>query len=261
MKTFKTNTLGLWVSAGALVLGVGACAMDEGLRDEDFDDLAQGLGESIDNENDTAQLRVAGDVEALATGEIPEGLNASGERSFEGARGSVTYSYTVACFDAAGVALSACGPLTDRAEVESSWTGTVQTARYSGQAEGSASWVITGFSGDTLTINGTGGFEFNGRFQALGRPVTRTRFLKVDAVYIDVLVNRDAKTLVGGSIDYAVETTLERDGGLVDVNRAWQGDATVTFSGEPVVELVIDGTRAYQLNLESHTVAPAGAAE
>ncbi|WP_428262028.1 hypothetical protein [Haliangium sp.] len=241
----------------SLTVTLGACAAqnDVELTNEDYDDIAVGIGSLVAMPGGGGEVGSMADASATATSgsllDVELGVaSAEGSSAHEVViRAGLEYEYLVDCFDADGAAQDACGELTDSAAVSLSWSGELDTPRYDATITRAGEWSLTGLQGDTAELNGTGSFDASASFTALYRDVSRSLELSYDAQYQGVLIDTATHQVVGGSISYSVqgERTVQR--GDRERNGTFSLDAEVSFSADGAATLVLDGTRSYQINV------------
>lgn len=253
----KTTSL-LSASLLSLSLGLGACAAqdDQELTQEEYDDIAMGLGALVATPGGGGEAGSMSDAAATASSNSLAGVApAEGASSTEIiVRAGLEYEYRVDCFDIADVLLDTCSELTDRADVSVSWSGELDTPNYEGSIVRTGEWSLSGLTTATATLEGTGSFDVSSSFMAIYRPVVRELELSYDAVYEGVQIDTAEDTVVGGTIHYSVQGSrfVERGDNTRSVD--FSVDAEVTFSADGVATLVIDRTRSYEIDLSTGVV-------
>jgi hypothetical protein len=250
--TMKTNSL-LSASLISLSLTAGACAQQSELSQEDYDDIAMGVGALVATPGGGGEAGAMGDaVDVASTG-------AAGTVEGSGAievvlHAGLSYEYRVDCFDAAGVELAACDETTDSANVAVSWSGELDTLHYDATIERLGEWSITGLQSATATLTGSGSFEVDSEFRAMYRDITRSLHLSYDAEYDSVQIDTATRQAVGGSIRYAVqgERFVQRGSDEKDIEFSVQ--AEVTFAADGSATLTLDGSHSYSIDVETGLV-------
>jgi hypothetical protein len=222
--------------------------------DSDLDDIAVAVGALVGNE-DGGEVGSMGDCEEIAAGEVPAGLTASGDGSFEGPRGGLTYAYTVTCEDESGSPLGACDATTDTARYTVAWSGEIDLPRigYWASVSRTGSWTLTGIQSAATTLGGSGSFEMESEFEAIYRPVTRNFALQYDAEYDEVVIG-PLGVVQSGEITYEVHAQRRREGRYGTTERELDVQVVVTFLGAGAATLVVDADRAYDLDLDTGEV-------
>jgi hypothetical protein len=239
-------------ASGLIVLLAMGC--QSGPTDEDYDDVAAGLGALVSDGSGGGELGSMDDALSASSGEVPTGLTATGEGTFEGPRAGLDYAYSVSCLDAAGAALSVCErDVTDTARVTVDWSGSLTLPRYSATIARTGDWTISGLKGETAEFNGHGTFDVDAEFMALYRPVTRTFSLSYDAVYDGILIRTSDRMPMAGEIHYDVDARRTRERGSRTADAEFHIEAVVVF-GNGTATITLDGTRTYHVSLETGEV-------
>ncbi|HWN71779.1 MAG TPA: hypothetical protein VNM90_29275 [Haliangium sp.] len=251
----KTNSL-LSASLISFTLAAGACAQQSELSNEDYDDVAMGVGTLVATPGGGGEAGAMSDATTVASEGQAGLIDGSGAIEIV-VRAGLSYEYRADCFDAAGAEQDACGEATDRADVSVSWTGELDTARYDATVMRVGEWSISGLQSATATLTGSGSFEVDSEFQAMYRDVTRSLHLSYDAEYDSVQIDTETRQAVGGTIHYAVrgERFVQRGSAEKDVELSV--DAEVTFHADGTATLVLDGSRSYSIDIATGTVVSA----
>lgn len=190
------------------------------------------------NGGDTKSMKDSVDI---ALGIPTVGITLSADGHFQGSVGAFDFSYGIACEDASGASLSVCGPTTDSASVDVSWSGSLTTAALSTSVSRSGHWSISGLQGDTASFSGDGTFSFDAMIGSLGYS------FDADASYDGVLIDTDTDKAVGGSASFDVTASSNND--------SFEVHATLTFTASQTASLVLDGDQKYTLDLSTGIVA------
>lgn len=249
----KNTGLGVATCLAALT-GLFGCAPD----DSDYDDVAAAVGALVSNE-DGGEVGSMEDCGRIATGEVPEGLTRDGSGSYSGLRGGLTYEYGVTCADASGAVLEVCDGTTDSARYAVSWAGEIDLPGlgYWASIARTGDWTLSGIQSGESHLDGFGTFDVETEFHALYRPVSRHFLLDYDAAYDDVRIG-PAGFVRGGEITYQVHAEGEREGRYGSSELDLDVEVVVTFDGTGGAEIVLDGDRTYDLDLETGTIEPRG---
>jgi hypothetical protein len=253
--TMKTHSL-LSATLISLTLAAGACAQQNQLSGEDYDDIAMGVGTLVATPGGGGEAGAMGDATTVASEGQAELIEGSGAVEIV-VRAGLSYEYRADCFDAAGAEQASCGETTDSANVSVSWTGELDTPRYDATIMRVGEWSITGLQSATATLTGSGSFEVDSEFQAMYRDVTRSMHLSYDAEYDGVQIDTETRQAVGGSIRYAVQGERFVQRGSAEKDIEFTVDAEVTFQADGSATLVLDGSRSYTINTATGVVASA----
>jgi hypothetical protein len=250
----KTHSL---LSASLIfTLTAGACAQQSQLSNEDYDDIAMGVGTLVATPGGGGEAGAMGDATTVASEGSAELVEGSGAIEIV-VRAGLSYEYRADCFDAAGAEQESCGEATDSADVSVSWSGELDTLHYDASVMRVGEWSITGLQSATATLNGSGSFEVNSEFQAIYRDVTRSLHLSYDAEYDGVQIDTETRQAVGGSIHYAVEGERFVQQGSTEKDIEFSVDAEVTFQADGSATLVLDGSHSYTIDTATGVVVSA----
>lgn len=240
----KKNSL-LTATLISLTFSAGACAQQSELSDEDYDDIAMGVGALVATPGGGGEAGAMDDAVRVAR-EGRAGLVAGSVEVV--VRAGLSYEYNVDCFDAAGNALETCDENTDSAEVSVTWSGDLDTPSYDASIDRVGEWSITGLQSATATLEGSGSFEVSSEFRAMYRDVIRSMRLSYDAEYDSVLIDTERRRAVGGRIRYAVrgERFVRRGSNERDIE--FSVDAEVTFQADGSATLTLDGSHSYRID-------------
>lgn len=236
-----TNTT---ITTAALAALCVACGSQP--TDEEYDDVATGVAALV-QENPGSETEAIRDAVDAATGEVPAGLSREGMGTLTGQRGAVSYDFALTCQDVDGATLTPCDERTDAARLVVDVEGTLDTARYAAAFTRTGDWQLTGLTGATATLEGSGTFDLQSEFQALYREEMRTFVLDYDARYEGVRIRTADGAPVGGTITYDVHATRTRTRAFRDVEREIDVSAVVTFDESGTATLTLDGARRYEI--------------
>lgn len=243
--------------APALVALLAAGCLDRGDDEptgEDYDDVAVAVAGLLadDSGGDVTSME---DVTMLAEGEVPVVMTGDVDGTFTGLRGSLSYTYSLACFDAAGTEQAVCDETTDSAQASVAWSGTVDVPRYRADVSRTGSWTISGLQSATAVVDGSGTFSSDSEFTALYNPVATSMSLDYAATYRGVQIDTATRRIVGGSISYDIDAERTTQFGARTGERMITLDAVVTFNGDGTASLVLDGSRSYTVSLDDGSVS------
>ncbi len=206
------------------------------------------------NNGEGGEVRAMGDAIALVKGQTPNGMNRSGEGSFQLDRAGLKYSYTVSCFDAAGADV-ACGPDADGGTLTVAWDGSYDGLWIDGSAVRTGEWTLRGVRGDNPVLSGVGAFDLSIDYSSLDGRRTSSYDFAFDATYADVRFDRALGRPVGGSIRYEVEAKRTASGPRRDANAEFEATAVVTFS-EAGASLSVGSDYNYTIDLKTGQATP-----
>jgi hypothetical protein len=189
---------------------------------------------------------------------MPAGFSLTGNGHFQGSRLGVDYDYAITCKNLAGT-VSLCGPTTDQASVEVSWSGNLDTANVDASVTRTGSWKITGLQTDTATFSGDSTFSFDATLQSIFRPgVTATYSFDASASYSAIRISTQQRQVIDGSASFDLSAHHKVTGaGANNVDASFDVHAQITFHADHTADLVLDGSRHYALNLTTGVVARA----
>lgn len=120
------------------------------------DQVARIVGATIATPDGGGTFGAFGDALALARGRVPAGLVGVDGR-YTGPRGDVEHTYAMmACRDASGTTLPACGSTTDDATVMAAWTGRLARGDLALHVERHGMWTITNLQTWMPILDGNG---------------------------------------------------------------------------------------------------------
>lgn len=222
---------------------------------EDYDDTAQAIASATAADGNGGDVASMSDAASIALGVVPLGfvLDANGE--IHGNRFGVEYSYKLSCEDAQGNGLPACGPLTDRAEVDVSWAGDLQLPNLSAAVSREGSWTIDGLQSDTAVFDGDSSFSFDSSLRSIFRPgATASLSLDTDASYDAVALSTDTYDAIGGKAVLDVDVHKVVAGTDHDVDKSFTVHAELMFSADRKATLVLDDEQSYSVDFATGAV-------
>jgi hypothetical protein len=249
------KTLSLFSASLSIALTLGACSQESQLTQEDYDDVATGVGALVATPGGGGEAGTFKDALTLSTtGSIEAGTGSGGIEVV--IRAGLSYEYSAECFSADGAALEVCDETTDSATVEVNWSGSLDTLSYDASITRAGEWSITGLQGDIVELTGNGSFEVESEFQSLSGNDVRSMRFSYDGNY-DVQLDRATHRAVGGSIRYSIdgERFVRRGSNERDIE--FSVDAEVSFAADGTATLTLDGSHSYTINVETGVVVSA----
>lgn len=235
----------------AALIGLAACGSDDPTV-EDYNDVASAIAPMVVGDSgDTAAMD---DTLNAATGQVPANFNASGSGTLTGQRGSLSYTYNLNCQDDVGAAQTACDTQTDRATVDVTWNGELNTVRYQATVQRTGSWTLTDVTSPTATFSGNGTFDVQSEFQSFDGNRQRTYTLAYTAAYNAVQIDTTTRRPTGGGATFTIDTRRTASNRFRDVEAEFTMTADVTFDAQGNATLVLDGDRTYNLATASDSV-------
>ena len=223
-----------------LACGSSTSSDSSAVTRSDYDATAQVVGSATLASNGNGDVKSMNDSMQLALGVPPIGISLSADGHYAGNSLGIAFNYALTCEDANGTALALCGPTTDSASVDVSWSGELDTALISTSVQRTGHWTIDGLQGDAASFSGDGTFSFDATIGQLAYT------FDADASYDAVLIDSANHQAVGGSAAFDVSATSN--------NHAFAVHAEVTFNADHTASLVIDGDQDYSINLSSGAV-------
>lgn len=222
---------------------------------EQYDDTAQAIASTTAPAGGGGDVASMSDTVAISLGSMPPGFTLMGNGTIQGSRLGVEFSYAITCKNAAG-AVNLCGPLTDQASVDVSWSGNLDTANVDASVERSGSWSVTGLQTATATFNGDSSFSFDAT--VTGPLRTATYAFDASAEYDEIRISTQQKKIIDGSasFDVSAESRVTGAGGN-SAEASFEVHAEITFHADGTADLVLDGTQRYSLNLSTGVVVRA----
>jgi hypothetical protein len=240
----------------ACALGVVACADDQHeITDLEYDDVADHVAATTANPSggEVGSMR---DALELAAGAMPLGLALAPDGHAVGARGGVGYDYALACADAAGVVLPACGTATARATVELVWSGTLDTPSLGADLSRHGRWQLSDLDA-APRLDGDAAFAFDSDVRSTLHTNRETIYhLRYQATYGAIAL--DGTGPASGSLHYLITAVHTGAGAAGASQDAFDVDAVLDFRGNCLASLVLDGERPYVIDLVTGAIAPGG---
>jgi hypothetical protein len=223
---------------------------------EDYDDAAQAVGASATGDNGGGgELGAMSDSASIAFGIVPLGLTATANGQINGNRLGLAYSFSITCEDVNGNTLAVCSPLTDRAEVDAAWNGTLDTRYLDAEVDRSGSWTLDGLQSNTITFDGQSSFSYDATLQSIFRPgVTTSLSFDADADYDAVAIDGPTHDAIGGSATFDVSGRKVVTGTDADVDKSFAVHAELEFHADRTATMTLDGDHSYTLNLATGAV-------
>lgn len=249
------KTVSLFSASLSIALTLGACAQKDQLSQEDYDDVATGVGALVATPGGGGESGAFHDALTLSTeGELETGSGSGGIAIV--IRAGLSYEYSAACFSADGTAQEACDETTDSATVEVNWSGELDTLSYDASIVRAGEWSISGLQGETATLSGSGSFEVSSEFQSLYRDEIRSMHFSYDASY-DVQLDTATHRAVGGTIRYNIDGERFVQRGSNERDLEFSVDAEISFAADGTATLVLDGAHSYTIDVATGVVVSA----
>jgi len=223
---------------------------------EQYDDTAQAIASATAPSGGGGDVASMTDTVTISLGAMPSGFSLTGNGHFQGSRLGLDYDYAITCKNAAGT-VGLCGPTTDQASVDVSWSGNLDTANVDASVSRDGSWRVTGLQSDTATFSGDSSFTFDATLQSIFRPgVTATYTFDASAAYHNIYISTQQRQIIDGSATFDLAAHHQVTGaGANNVDASFDVHAEITFHADRTADLVLDGSQHYSLNLASGGVA------
>ena len=228
-----------------------ACGTADEPSDQDYDDVASAVAPLI--LGDSSDASSIEDSVEVSRGRTPMGFRADGLGRISGARGRLRYNYLFACRNGSGALQDLCDGTTDTATISVSWSGSVETPRYSAEINRTGTYALSGLTGDRVELNGEGTFDVRSEFTSLNGNRSRTYMLDYDALYSSITFDRTLRKIVAGTASFVIIAERTASNQFRDVEASFSVEAVVTFTNEGAT-LVLDGDRSYNLVTTGNTV-------
>lgn len=237
-----------------------ACTSKSTPTREQYDDTAQAIATTTATGGGGGDVASMSDSVTIAQGVMPSGFSLMGDGHFQGTRLGLDYSYAIVCKSATGV-IGLCGPTTDQASVDVSWSGNLNTTNLDASVSRNGSWSITGLQSDTATFNGNSTFSFDATVRSIFRPgVTATYSFDASASYDAIRISTQQRQIIDGSASFDVSAHAQVTGaGSNNSDASFDVHAQITFHADHTADLVLDGSQHYSLNLTTGVVIRVGA--
>jgi hypothetical protein len=223
---------------------------------EQYDDTAQAIASATAPSGGGGDVASMTDTVTISLGAMPSGFSLSGNGHFQGSRLGLDYDYAITCKNVAGT-VGLCGPTTDQASVDVSWSGNLDTANVDASVSRDGSWSVTGLQSDTATFSGDSSFSFDATLQSIFRPgVTATYTFDASASYHNIHISTQQRQIIDGSATFDLSAHHQVTGaGASNVDASFDVHAEITFHADRTADLVLDGSQHYSLNLTSGGIA------
>lgn len=249
------KTLSLFSASLSLALTVGACSQESQLTQEDYDDVASGVGALVATPGGGGEAGTFDDALTISTtGSLETGTGSGGIEIV--IRAGLSYEYSADCFSADGAALEVCDETADSATVSVNWSGELDTLSYDASIARAGEWTITGLQGDTVELTGNGSFEVDSEFQSLYRDEVRSMHFSYDGSYA-VQLDKATRRAVGGSISYSIDGERFVRRGSDEKDIEFSVDAEVGFAADGTATLTLDGSHSYTIDVNTGLVVSA----
>ena len=242
----------------ASALALAGCPQDnDAMTSEDYDDVAVAVGSLVANSSG-GELGSIEDSLGLVEGSGTSAKSVDGSGAHEiYVRAGLTYEYLADCQDAAGNSLTPCDETTDSAAVSVSWSGDLDLPNYEASITRTGEWTLTGLQSETAELNGSGSFAVESHFEALYRPVTKDLVVNYNATYEAVTIDTATKRATGGNITYEISGSRNVQRGESSRDGEFDATAEVSFDDAGNAILVIDGSRTYNVDVNTGDVTEA----
>ena len=243
-----------------LALSAAACSSSPSSEEspklrEDYDDTAQAIASTTAADGHGGDVASISDAASLALGELPLGFSLDANGAVHGNRFGVAYSYQLACADQNGNALPACGPLTDRATVDVSWSGNLELPNLTSAVTRDGSWSITGLQSNTAVFEGDSSFSYDVSLRSIFRPgATASLSIDANASYDAVVVDTATYDAIDGSAAFDVDVRKVVTGSANDVDKSFSVHADITFHADRTATLVLDDDQTYRIDIATGAV-------
>jgi hypothetical protein len=219
------NMMRLTVLPIAIATFVFACG---GPSDEEYATAAQGLAPMVEEES-CGETTAASDAILAVRGDVPLGFMLSVMGKFTGTRGEINSDLEVS----------------GEGDVKLTSKGKSEGEKWKIEVERKTNWKVTGASGDTATINGSG--EFFTKVELKSAEAKSKLELDYDAQYHDVRVRTSDRAVIGGRIEYDVRVKEMEKTDATKVKADYDLSAEVEFAenAEPIITL--DATVKYKV--------------
>lgn len=240
-----------WIT---LALSLAACTSSSTPTREQYDDTAQAIATTTATAGGGGDVASLSDSMTIAQGAMPAGFSVMGDGHFQGSRLGLDYSYAIVCKTAAG-ATGACGPTTDQATVDVSWSGNLNTTNLDASVSRNGSWSLTGLQSDTATFNGNSTFSFDATVRSIFRAGAQASYsFDASASYHAIRISTAQRQIIDGSAAFDISAHAQVTGTNHDSDASFDVHAQITFHADHTADLILDGSQHYSLNLTSGLV-------
>jgi hypothetical protein len=243
------------IAGSALSLVACSSSSSRPATPEETDDTAQSLGAMVAADGGSGDVASMIDAVQLARGDIPQGFSRTTDGHVHCKRLNLDISYMVTCRNAAGATLPRCDRTTDAADIEVSWSGSIDVPGFSAMTSRTGSWSLSGLQSETTTFDGLSAFSSSTTLMPIFRPDTSASYeLDTAAAYDAIKVATASHRPFEGSAQFNVHAHRMRSGTRHDVDTAFEIDAELTFHADHTASLVLDGVHHYVINLDTGRV-------
>jgi hypothetical protein len=228
-------------------------ACNDSPTQEEYDEVAAGLGSLVSSGDGGGDVGSMGDSVALLTGDVPFGLSVTGSGSFAGLRGGLMYEYGVTCLDASGATMALCDSTTDAGRLTIAWSGELDTPTFSGSIARTGDWSVSGLQSDVAVFEGEGTFDVDAEWLTLFG-TRKTYQLDYDAEYSAIGIRTSDHVAVSGEARWDVHAMRTRERGSNSAEAEFQIEAVLTFE-EGSATLTLDGAHRYRVDIDSGSVS------
>jgi hypothetical protein len=169
---------------------------------EQYDDTAQAIASTTSTSGGGGDVASMSDAVTISLGTMPPGFSLTGDGHFHGSRLGVDYSYAITCKNLAGT-VGVCGPTTDQASVDVSWSGNLTSTNADASVSRTGSWAVTGLQTDTATFSGDSTLSFDATLRSVFRPgAMATYMFDASASYNAVRISTQQHQVIDGSASF-----------------------------------------------------------
>jgi hypothetical protein len=241
-----------------LALSLAACTSSNTPTREQYDDTAQAIASTTATSGGGGDVASMSDSVTISLGTMPTGFSLMGDGHFHGSRLGVDYNYALVCKSAAGVT-GVCGPTTDQASVQVSWSGNLSSPNLDASVNRDGTWSLTGLQSDTATFSGNSTFSFDATLRSIFRPgAMATYSFDASASYNAIRISTQQRQIIDGSANFDITAHAQVTGTNKDSEASFDVHAQITFHADHTADLILDGSQHYSLNLTSGVVVRAG---
>jgi hypothetical protein len=214
----------------------------------DYDDVAQSTAALVVNASGGGDIGSMSASASLAVGITPGDVTIDASGTYGAVNAGLNYSYAVSCTAASGAALSKCGPTTNDAQANVSWSGDLTLPGLTATVGRQGSWTLSGVQTGTVTFDGSGSFTFAAQFQSLFRNESASVKLSYDASYDAITFVAALEHPTGGSVHYTVNASGDASGANGQGAANFSIDAVLVFNADGSATLTLDGSHVYSVS-------------
>ena len=223
---------------------------DHTATQNEYDDVAQQMASTAAPGSGGGEVGSMSDSLTLALGGSLPGFALGGSGMITGTHGGLTYSYGITCKDVSGATMPFCTKLTNSADIDLMWSGTLALPNFTASLTRDGSWSIKGLQTSQATISGSGSFTFDASVTSVFRSSTSSYHLSYDATYDAVLIDTATKLAVGCDVMYSIDGQHTVGGATSEFSI----DADLAFHADGTATLTLDGSHEYTLDLATGLV-------